>query len=109
MAGPDDQGGFQLSLPPGDQAIHDMRLLVAAILSGDEERQDAILAASADLERLALTLATTLAACLSASVRHGKIDPDAPAPMLTDEELFDALAILVVGITGPDDDLGPGT
>jgi hypothetical protein len=105
MAGPDDRGGFQISLPDA-AAMRQMRVLVAAILSGNEEEQEAVLA-SADLRYLALAAAVTVAACLTATVRRDS-DPDSVPAMLTDEELHHAMAILVTGITGPDDDNSTG-
>jgi hypothetical protein len=105
MAGPDDRGGFQVSLPDED-AVRDTIALVRAILWDDAEGQEAILA-NADLRHLAAVLATALAACYIASVRHA-LDPTPPPPPLTEQQRHAALAILIAGVTGPDDDNSTG-
>jgi hypothetical protein len=104
--GPGDHGGIGGWLTDPEETTRDATGLVRAVLRGDDEGQDAILA-NADLRSLAQLLAATVAAMLTASVRGGQEDPDtAPGP-LTEEELQAAEAILATGIEGPGDELGP--
>ena len=108
MAGPCDHGGMHLYLPDDAADVaRDTVALVRAVLRGDEDGQAAILA-HADLRGLVHLLATMAAAYFAACARGGVADPDAAPEPLTEAELQAAEAILIAGLEGPDDELGPG-
>lgn len=102
MAGPCGHGGIHGSLPDGADSARDATALILAILRGDEEGQQAILG-NADLQSLVHLLASIAAAMIAGAAGA---DPDAPPGALTTGELHAVEAILVTGITGPDDELG---
>ena len=106
MAGPCGCGGIGCILPEGSDGARDAVALVRAVLRADEEGQAAILA-HADLRDVVHMLAAMVAACFAAAARGGA-DPDAAPGPLTEAELQAAEAMLITGIEGPDDDLGPG-
>ena len=108
MAGPCDHGGIHLNLGDDDQAgdaLRDMHALIRAILQGDEDGQDVILA-NAHLRNLAQLLASTVTGCLIAVACGGEADIDAPPTALTDDQLHAVEAFLATAWEGgPDDEL----